>query len=97
MSSSFLPTVEHLASLHSAPAQADWLFRCPDGVYARSHSEIRAVLAASNFKAAITYADVRLAAVNQVRTFEGRLPVQIEAALAIAALEMRVAAAARGD
>ncbi|MBB4277044.1 hypothetical protein [Rhizobium mongolense] len=93
----FLPTVEHLASLPSVSAKADWLFRCPDGIYARSHSEIADVLITCGFPAGIAYADVRLMAVSAVRTFEGRLPIETEVALVIAALDMRVAAATRGD
>jgi hypothetical protein len=93
----FLPTVEHLISLTTAPDQADWLFRAPDAVYVRSVSEIKIVLAASGFEAAVTYAAVRLAAASSVRTEDGKYTIEIEKALAIAGLDMRVAAAARGD
>lgn len=97
MPSAFLPTVEHLATLPSAPAKADWLFRADDETHLRSHAEIKRVLARSRFEAGITYAAVRCAAARSVRTYEGRLPIETEMALAIAALDMRVAAAARGD
>jgi hypothetical protein len=95
--SAVLPTVEHLATLLSAPAQTDWLFRAPDAVYVRSFNDIRAVLLATEFDAAVIYARVRLAAACAVRTEDGRYTITIEKALAIAALDMRVAAAARGD
>lgn len=97
MPSAFLPTVEHLAALRSAPDKANWLFRAPDAVYVRSFSEIKIVLAASGFEAAITYTAVRLAAASSVRTEDGRYTIEIEKALAIAALDMRVVAATRGD
>lgn len=95
--STLLPTVEHLETLRSAPDQADWLFRAPDAAYLRSFSEIKIVLGLSGFEAGISYAAVRLAAASSVRTEDGKYTIEIEKALAIAGLDMRVAAAARGD
>jgi hypothetical protein len=92
-----LPTVEHLETLRSWPDQADWLFRAPDDCILRSFNEIRTALLASGFDAAIIYARVRLTAGMSVRTEDGRYTIEIERALAFAALDMRVAAAARGD
>ena len=93
----FLPTVEHLETLQSWPDQADWLFRVPDESLLRSFNEIRTVLLASGFDAAIIYARVRMTAGMSVRTEDGRYTIEIERALAFAALDMRVAAATRGD
>jgi hypothetical protein len=92
-----LPTVEHLATLRSAPEQADWLFRASDEVHLRCHSDIKFVLAGTGFEAGITYASVRCSAARSTRTYEGRHSIEIEMALAMAALDMRVVAAMRGD
>jgi hypothetical protein len=94
--SDFLPTVEQLAASVSRLDAADWLVRCPDGVHLRSAVEIRQVLAGFAFPAAATYAAVRCAAANAVRSPEGQLPPEIRIALTMAAMDMRAAAIAEG-
>ncbi|QRM44000.1 hypothetical protein [Rhizobium sp. BG4] len=93
----FLPTVEHLAALRSWPDIAIWLLRASDDAYLRCHSDIKLVLAGIGFETALSYAAVRLSAALSVRTEDGHYSIEIEKALAMAALDMRVAAATRGD
>lgn len=93
-----LPIVADLLTLETDAERADWLIRCPDGVYAGWVASVNGALTRSGFRAALPYAAARAAASWSLRTEEGLLPRTVVMAVLMAEYEMKAAAKAeRGE